>query len=66
MKFIQQVEVLVDRLIIDINNIYWKVRPYIGKIRFVDDWSLTRMSKMLIIFVYKSYRYEKRTYKIVM
>lgn len=45
MKFTQQVEVLVIRIIIDVNNIYWKIRPYIGKIRFVDDWNLTKRSK---------------------
>lgn len=59
MKFTQQVEVLVIRIVIDVNNIYWKIRPYIENIRFVDDWNLTKRSKMLIIFVCELYKLKK-------
>ena len=59
MKFTQQVEVLVIRIVTDVNNIYWKIRPYIENIRFVDDWNLTKRSKMLIIFVCELYKLKK-------
>lgn len=59
MKFTQQVEVLVIRIVTDVNNIYWKIRPYIENIRFVDDWNLTKRSKTLIIFVCELYKLKK-------
>lgn len=45
-KFIQQVEILVNKAIINISNIYQKIWSYVGKTRFVGDQSLTRLSKI--------------------
>lgn len=47
-KFIQQVEVLVSKITINISNVYQKLWSYIGKIRFVSDQGLTRLSKIAI------------------
>lgn len=46
MKFIQQVEVLVSRIIINVNNVYWKIWSCIGEMSFVGDQNLTRLSKI--------------------